>query len=464
MIRLRDYQSDGINQIYHKWKTDKNIILWSQMGSGKSEMCAYIAQDCLKDGMPVVIIVRGRELVKNLSDRLSKYKIDHSIHMAGHYKYDKSKLIQVCSIDTMLSRDSYPYCDVNCVVIMDEAHKDYSKVFEKYKTQYKLGMTATPFANDMSMYSDFVQPLEPYELRDMGVLVPEKIYCPHVIDTSSLKIIAGDFKRDQVEQLVTNGEIVGNVISDYQEYGQNRPSVCFAVSVEHSKQLCDEFNKRGIRSVHCDANSSDIERKNAKEGLENGTIKVVCNVDIFSVGWDCPIVSCIILARPTWSLIWYLQAIGRGLRSHSNKSDCIILDNAGNVFRHGTPYRSREINLEKPEKGKKKKYNLDESVRNCEECFFVYESKLITCPQCGATPPKREIKKIEGILKLYNETEEQREVRIRLETQAAFYKLVWVAKQRNLSSSWIRSELVKRYGDKNLELINSLIKIAKLRY
>lgn len=777
-IKLRPYQSEAIEIIYSKWRSKRKLILWMQMGGGKSETASYIVQDCMKDNMPCVLIVRGRELVKNLSERLDKYKIDHSVHMAGHYRFNRSKPIQVCSIDTMMSRNDYPYSDRQCVVILDECftgdveiltdngfvrfdkysgqkvaqvsnetkrmsfvyptriiekdhdgdiihlkgdkkidmittenhdyylgykktgyrkikakdfkagrgiilttaktslelndtispidvfqivyqadgsfhnltkdglytysfsfskdrkierflkicidcgfsivesndneiqcgnkkprrrflvktkiffsknnrdffgkiseisitkaqsiieemvnwdgsiidnnrayyysskikdnadfyqelaimsgyhtnqtiqkdnrsesfsdihrlfitknktsittqnikltrekhkgkvycvevpeglivvrrsgkicvigncHKNYDVIFERYQTQYILGMSATPFAPDMSMYDDYVCPIEPYELRDQGVLVPEKIYCPHVIDTSSLKIVAGDFKRDQVEQLVTNGEIVGNVIQDYIDLGEGRPSVCFAVSVEHSKQLRDEFIRRGIKSVHCDANSTDEERKKAKEGLENGSIKVLCNVDIFSVGWDCPIVSCVILARPTWSLIWYLQAIGRGLRSSPNKNDCIILDNAGNVFRHGTPYRPREISLE-PKQKKKKSYKADEAVRTCLECYAVYESKEISCPYCGAMPPVREIKKIEGQLKLYNETESEREERLKLEAQKAFYKLIWVARKRNLSKSWIRSEIEKKYGTNVIPIIDDLLKIQK---
>lgn len=460
-MRLHDYQSDAINAIYNKWKTKKHILLWSATGSGKGEMAAYIAQDAAKDGMPVVMVVRGRELVKNLSERLDKYKIDHSVHMAGHYRFNRKKLIQICSIDTMKARNDYPYSDVQCIVIIDEAHKTYDDIFERYPIQYKLGLTGTPFS-DMSMYHDYVQPLELYELRDRGILVPDKIYAPHVIDTSSLRIVAGDFKRDQVEQLVTNGEIVGNVIQDYIDLGESRPAVCFAVSVEHSKQLCDEFNRRGIKAIHCDASSSDDERKKAKEGLENGSIKVLCNVDIFSVGWDCPIVSCVILARPTWSLIWYLQAVGRGLRSMSGKADCIVLDNAGNVFRHGTPYRPRDISLEKPEKGKKKKYNIDEAVRTCFECYAVYESKLIDCPYCGATPPVREIKKIEGVLKLYNETEVEKEERKKREAQNAYHKLLWVARKKNLPKTWIRSEIKKKYGDSVLPIIDELLKFSKL--
>lgn len=460
-IKLRDYQEDGIAQIYNKWKDKKRLILWAQMGAGKSEMAAYLAQDAISDNMPVVMVVRGRELVKNLSLRLDKYKIDHSVFMAGNPRLNKSKLIQICSIDTMKSRNEFPFCDRQCVVILDEAHKDYEVIFEKYPIQYILGMSATPFT-DMSGYNGYVCPIEPYELRDSGVLVPDKIYCPHVIDTSSLKIVAGDFKRDQVEKLVTQGEIVGNVIGDYIEYGENRPCVCFAASIEHSKQLRDEFIRQGIPAIHCDAKSTDEERKKAQEQLENGTIKILCNVDIFSVGWDCPMVSCVILARPTWSLVWYLQAIGRGLRSYKGKTNCIILDNAGNVYRHGTPYRPREISLEKPQRGSKKRKE-DISIRTCKECLAVYELPNINCPYCGAIPPLREVKKIEGILREYSETEEEKLARTIKEAQKSFYKLQWVARSKNLPQQWIKNEVQKKYGIKVMPYIDHLFKIKGAR-
>jgi DNA repair protein RadD len=456
-IKLHDYQEDAIAQIYEKLKRVKRIILWMQTGSGKSECAAYLAQAASKDGLPVLMVVRGRELVKNLSDRLSKYKIDHSVFMAGNPRLDKSKLIQICSIDTMKSRKEYPFSDRQALLILDEAHKSYDDVFSNYPIQFMVGLTATPFG-DMSNFEDYTCPIESWELRDQGKLVPEKIYCPHVIDTSSLKIVAGDFKRDQVEQLVTNGEIVGNVIRDYIDLGEGRPAVCFAVSIEHSKQLRDEFIKQGVSAIHCDASSTDDERKIAQEQLENGTIKVLCNVDIFSVGWDCPMVSCVILARPTWSLIWYLQAVGRGLRSYPGKRDCIILDNAGNVFRHGTPYRPRDISLEKPDR-KAKKRKDDISIRQCLECFHIYELPSIQCPECGAYPPAREIKKIEGILREYSETEEEKLARHIKEAQAQFYKLQWIARSKNLPPLWVKQQIEKKYGAKVMPYIQELLRI-----
>ena len=458
MIKLHDYQEDAISLLYTKWKTKKRIILWSATGSGKSEMAAYIAQDALRDGFPVVMIVRGRELVKNLSNRLDKYKIDHSVFMANHHRLNKSKLVQICSSDTLSSRGQYPFEDRNCIVIVDEMHKDYEEVYNRYKTQFIVGLSATPF-NDNHMYDDYIQTIEPWELRDQGILVPDKIFCPHVIDTSGIKIVAGDFKRDQVAQLVTQGEIVGNVISDYIKYGDNRPSVCFAVNIEHSKQLRDSFVDAGIPAIHCDANSSDEERTEAERKLRDGSVKVLCNVDIFSVGWDCPIVSCIILARPTWSLIWYLQAIGRGLRSSPGKDNCIILDNAGNVYRHGIAYRPRQISLEKPDR-KSKTRKGDTTVRTCLECLSIYETPASECPYCGAIPPVREIKTADGILSEYSESEEEILARKIKEAQVQFYKLQWIARSKGLPKIWIKQQIEKKYGARVIPYIDQLIKIG----
>ena len=133
------------------------------------------------------------------------------------------------------------------------------------------------------------------------------------------------------------------------------------------------------------------------------------------------------------------------------------------MFRHGTPYRPRSISLEKPEKKTKKDYNPDEAVRTCMGCYAVYESSLIICPYCGEAPPIREIKKIEGKLALYNETEEEREERIKHEAQTAYHKLLWVARKRNLSQGFIRSEITKKYGASVAPYIDELLKRSGLR-
>jgi len=450
MIRLRPYQDTAIQQIDEHFRNEvRRIILWAIMGAGKTTMAAWMIERALKYQYPTMFVVRGRELVKNASETLDEYKIDHSVCMAGHYRYSQKKTIQVCSIDTLKARDLWPFKGQQPVIFLDEAHKDYSDIFEQYPDAFFIGMTGTPFT-DMSAYEAVVHPIEGFELRDMGFLVPEKIYCPHIIDVSAVKIKAGDFDKKQLESVVTQSAIVGNIIQDWIDYAQGRPTVCFAVSIEHSKQLAHAFMEAGISAVHIDAKSSDEERESARRGLITGKIKIVCNVDIFSVGWNCPPVSCILLARPTWSLTWYLQAIGRGLRSFDNKSDCIILDSAGNVFRHGTPYRVREVSLEKPSKKKGRK--MDISVCTCEECFYVFESQNSECPACGWIKPKKEriVKNIAGTLVEYFDSEEERERHLFKMMRAEYYKLEWVRKTRSkegrrFHENWTFVQLKKKY-------------------
>lgn len=445
-IKLRPYQELAIAQLDdHFRKGNRRIILWCQTGSGKTTMAAWMIQRALQYDFPVVFVVRGRELVKNASEVLDRYNIPHSINMSGHWRYDQKKIVQVCSIDTLKSRKNYPFTDKEPLIFIDEMHREYKEIYEEYGNAFIVGMSATPF-NDNSMYHSYVKPIDGYELRDQGFLVPEKIYCPHVIDVTAVKKVRGDFDKKQLESVVTQGRVVGNIVDDYIQYGKNRSAVCFAVSIEHSLQLSQAFNDKGISSIHCDANSDDKTRKLAKDGLESGKIKVVCNVDIFSTGWDCPSLGCVILARPTHSLVWFLQAIGRGLRSSPGKQNCIILDNAGNVFRHSLPYRIREISLDKLEK--KKSRVMDNKVCTCEECFFIFDPEEHTeCPECGWVKPKklREVKSSDGKLIEYFESEEEQQEHLFAMMKADYYKMEWVRKTKKLHVNWVFINLKKKY-------------------
>ena len=76
--------------------------------------------------------------------------------------------------------------------------------------------------------------------------------------------------------------------------------------------------------------------------FKNGQIDIIVNVDIFSEGFDCPDIEFIQLARPTKSLVKYLQQVGRGLRPTENKAKCIILDNVGAHIEFDLPNADRD--------------------------------------------------------------------------------------------------------------------------
>jgi superfamily II DNA or RNA helicase len=447
MIKLRSYQELGIAQIDTEFrKGNKRVLLCASPGLGKSEMAIWMMERALRHNFPSLFIVRGRNLVNNISDRMDKNKVDHSVFMAKSWRRDPKKLIQAASVDTMNARNEFPFKDKQPLILLDEAHLDYSKVFEAYPDAYFIGLTGTPFG-DMSVYDAFVQPIIPFEARDMGFLVIDKVYCPHFMDVSAVKMTMGDFNKKELNSVVTSSAIVGNVVQDWKDLGENRPTVCFATSIEHSLQLKQAFCEAGVKAIHCDASSSDQERKKAKEDIESGKVLVLCNVDIFSTGWDCPSISCIILARPTWSLCWYLQAVGRGVRSHHGKTNCIVLDNAGNIFRHGSHFKVRDISLDPPNKRKSRAYET--RVTTCKDCYFVFDPSLHEeCPECGWTIPKnsRKVNHIDGKLIEYEESPSDTKERRKKMIIAKYHQLEWGRKKGKLHPDWSFIQLFKEYS------------------
>jgi hypothetical protein len=102
-------------------------------------------------------------------------------------------------------------------------------------------------------------------------------------------------------------------------------------------------------------------------------------------GFDVPATSVCILARPTKSLIRYIQMIGRVLRPHDDKHRALILDHSGTVKRLGWPTDELPYELDdgKPKEAKEAKEKLP---RVCPSCFNVYKASLKKCPVCAFEP------------------------------------------------------------------------------
>ena len=109
----------------------------------------------------------------------------------------------------------------------------------------------------------------------------------------------------------------------------------FCVDIAHSKLVADRFTKAGYRAAHVDGDTDKNERRALIAALGTGEIQVVSNCGLISEGLDVPGVIAAILLRPTKSLALYLQQVGRALRPAPGKAKALILDHAGNTYRHG---------------------------------------------------------------------------------------------------------------------------------
>lgn len=91
----------------------------------------------------------------------------------------------------------------------------------------------------------------------------------------------------------------------------------------------------GISAVCVHKGTRPNQRREAVRAFRNGDVRALVNVTIMTTGFDAPAVDCIVLLRPTLSSGLYVQMLGRGMRTADGKADCLVLDFAGNIDRHG---------------------------------------------------------------------------------------------------------------------------------
>jgi superfamily II DNA or RNA helicase len=199
------------------------------------------------------------------------------------------------------------------------------------------------------------------------------------------------------------------------------------------------FNGAGYRAVAISGTSDQTDRDAALVDLAAGRIDVVVNCQLWVAGVDCPAVSCIILLAPTKSVTKYLQSVGRGLRLHPGKTDCIVLDHAGNALNHGLPTEPREWSLDG---AKRNKRNADavEAVKQCERCYFVFKPQA-ECPNCGHVhiPKPKVVAQTDG--ELAEITSIKRERRAEVGKARSIEDLKRIAEERGYKIGWVYQQL-----------------------
>lgn len=96
-------------------------------------------------------------------------------------------------------------------------------------------------------------------------------------------------------------------------------------------------------------------------------------------GWDMPSVKVCILARPTKSVVIFLQQCGRILRPFEGE-EALILDHAGNVHAHGFPQDEREFSLESKKRRRGAGDDDGPPSKTCPECWAIVPSATRVCP------------------------------------------------------------------------------------
>ena len=397
MIELRTYQKDIVDSVRSEIRNgNKRVVVALSTGAGKTYCMADIAKRSSDNGHKVLVLMHRRQLVQQMQDRFADYGINCGIIMSG-VDADHEQPVQIGTIQTYHRRLKLDAIETNrffvdaSVIMIDEAHRSLSRTFQEALSNYPdkivIGVTATPcLASGVGMgkyYNSIVDRIGIQKLIDLGHLVPARYYAPSKPDLDKIRTVLGDYDKKELGERMNQAKLIGDVYTQWAKLAGGLQTIVFAVNVKHSIALCAEFTRNGVMAEHLDAYSTDEERADVLMRLVNGDVQVICNVGLYTEGFDYPGAQCIVLARPTKSMGLYRQMAGRGLRPHMSKTECVVIDHGGCIDRLGFLEDDVEWSLDGKKIAFKKKVirKKEKTIMTCEMCHYVFTGPR--CPSCG---------------------------------------------------------------------------------
>ncbi len=116
---------------------------------------------------------------------------------------------------------------------------------------------------------------------------------------------------------------------------QAKHHLIFTKMIDDARTIADHLNDAGIICEVLTGETPSKIREAILNRFMSGETKALANVGVLTVGFDHPALDHIVLARPINSARLYYQMLGRGVRIHDSKDECIITDLCGSVDRLG---------------------------------------------------------------------------------------------------------------------------------
>lgn len=393
-MKLRPYQEKMMEDARGALrKGHRRILITAPTGAGKTVVLATKLHNFLERGEgSALYVVHRRQLVLQTAGVLERMGVPATIVMAGH-QTDWSKRVFVVSRDTWERRKKWiNFGDVG-MIIFDEAHigiNAQKRIVDALRPRVVLGYTATPTTMTGpgmgALYDAIVHGPSYDELIAQGYLVPTEWVVASPIDKSGLRVsrATGDYALPDVVKLV-KGQVLYDLYDAYAAHGGER-TVIFAPTVDIAATIAARLGNSGIPAAVVDWSTPPKHRAYVLNAFREGKLKVLVNVDVFSEGWDEPLVDTIILANPTRSLARHLQRIGRGMRPAPGKHSIRIIDLVGVVFEHGAPedITGWELEPARPDRNRARPTPPVKRKGLCPICR--HEMNSVPCPNCGFAP------------------------------------------------------------------------------
>lgn len=342
-MELRPYQAAARDAILSEWAQGRQrTLLVLPTGCGKTIVFSALIEECVRAGERVLVLAHRGELLSQAADKLKRATgLTAATEKAGESSLGSWYRVVVGSVQSLmrpgrLSRFEPDYFDT---IVIDEAHhclsESYQRVLEHFPGAKVLGVTATPERSDLRNLGQYFDSLAyeytlPKAIRE-GYLSPiQAMTIPLRLDISQVGMSGGDYKAGDLGDALD--PYLERIASEMAAHCRGRHTVVFLPLVATSQKFCGILRARGFRVAEVNGGSED--RAQILKRFAAGEYEVLCNSMLLTEGWDCPLVDCIVVLRPTKSRSLYCQMVGRGTRLSEGKDHLLLLDFLWHTERH----------------------------------------------------------------------------------------------------------------------------------
>ena len=262
-------------------------------------------------------------------------------------------------------------------LVVDEAHRaaaptysDILRLFGVAEGPAILGLTATPFRMEymddggegtrelLSLFSNIV--IEPLEtlgqdprvaLQEQGVLA--RPIMETLETTTRLNLPPGTSSEEPDEAAVEKIDyklkldadraqrrvLILRRLLDICRENPEHSVLYFGPTVADAEQMAFLLRQHGHSSAVVSGTTREASRRSLISEFRRGRIRVLCNCEVLTTGFDAPRVTHIVVGRPTVSQVLYEQMVGRGLRGpqFGGTEHCVIV-NCEDDYRDQRPH------------------------------------------------------------------------------------------------------------------------------
>jgi superfamily II DNA or RNA helicase len=362
-----------------------------------------ICKEEIKRGHSVALLTPREEIFNQSHSLFSEVCGKENIAtLRSGSNWNRSKPIHIVSWPTLTARIKRSEAwlpDVHTVLV-DECHLSVAPkihaVLELLRPRSIIhGYTATPARQTGrglgGYYTEIKHVTTVRQLINDGYLCPLEYWAGRAPDVKNLQIRRGDYEQAKLSERAI--VLVGDVIDNWLRLAPDRHTLVFAVDIPHAEALTDRFLRAGVVTACLHSKLDTGTREAIVDKFRAGQTQVLVNVMIASYGFDVPAIDCVVLARPTKSLVLHLQCLGRGMRINEGKTECMVLDHADNVRRIGKAddlYRyTLDLGKTAAVNWSREKASGDKEksqTHTCDICEHMFSGSRV-CPNCGFEIP-----------------------------------------------------------------------------